>query len=241
MSAKKKKTKRKKTTKKVKKELSKEQKERLKFLKKKAQEVIKRLKKSYPEAKIALNFENPLQLLIATILSAQCKDERVNEVTEKLFKKYKSAKDFANADLEELAEDIKSTGFYQQKAKYIKEACKMIVEKFGGEVPKTMDELLELPGVARKTANIVLANAYGIVEGIPVDTHVRKISKRLGLVESKQAEKMEKELMQIVNKKNWYILPYLFQAHGRNICLGKNPKCEECILNDLCDAYLSSH
>lgn len=212
-----------------------------KELKEKAQEVIKRLKKAYPDAKIALNFKNPLQLLIATILSAQCTDERVNEVTKVLFKKYKTAEDFANADLEELAEDIKSTGFYRQKAQYIKEACKIIVEKHNGEVPRTMEELLELPGVARKTANIVLSNAYGIVEGIPVDTHVRKVSSRLGLVSSKQPEKMEKELMEIIPKKDWFIFPYLVQAHGRKICLGRKPKCEECILKDLCDAYLSSN
>jgi endonuclease-3 len=212
-----------------------------KELKKKTKEIIKRLKKAYPDAKIALNFKNPLQLLVATILSAQCTDERVNEVTKDLFKKYKTAKDFAEADLEELAEDIKSTGFYKQKAQYIKEACKILVEKYNGEVPKTMEELLELPGVARKTANIVLANAYGIVEGIPVDTHVRKISHRLGIVSSKQPEKMEKELMEIIPKKDWFIFSYLFQAHGRKICLGKKPKCEECILNDLCDAYLSSN
>lgn len=225
-----------------KKKEKKEEKEKdTKKLKEKAREVIKRLKKAYPDAKIALNFENPVQLLVATILSAQCTDERVNEVTKELFKKYKTAEDFANADLDELAEDIKSTGFYRQKAKYIKEACKIIVEKHKGKVPKTMEELLELPGVARKTANIVLANAYGIVEGIPVDTHVRKVSQRLGLVSSKQPEKMEKELMEIIPKKDWFLFPYLVQAHGRKVCLGKKPKCEECILNDLCDAYLSKN
>jgi endonuclease-3 len=219
----------------------KEKKEKLSELKKRVREIIKRLKKTYPDAKIALNFKNPLQLLIATILSAQCTDERVNEVTKDLFKKYKTAKDFAEADLDELAEDIKSTGFYRQKAKYIKECCKILVEKYNEEVPKTMEELLELPGVARKTANIVLANAYGIVEGIPVDTHVRKVSQRLGIVSSKQPEKMEKELMEIVPKKDWFAFPYLIQAHGRKICLGRKPKCEECILKDLCNAYLSSN
>jgi endonuclease-3 len=219
----------------------KEKKEKLSELKKRVKEIIKRLKKTYPDAKIALNFKNPLQLLIATILSAQCTDERVNEVTKDLFKKYKTAKDFAEADLDELAEDIKSTGFYRQKAKYIKDCCKILVEKYNGEVPKTMEELLELPGVARKTANIVLANAYGIVEGIPVDTHVRKVSQRLGIVSSKQPEKMEKELMEIVPKKDWFAFPYLIQAHGRKICLGRKPKCEECILKDLCNAYLSSN
>ncbi|MCD6489690.1 MAG: endonuclease III [Thermodesulfobacterium sp.] len=210
-----------------------------KEVKKKAKEVIKRLKKTYPDAKIALKFENPLQLLIATILSAQCTDERVNDVTKELFKKYKTAEDFANADLDELAEDIKSTGFYKQKARYIKEACKIIVEKYKGEVPKTIEELMELPGVARKTANIVLANAYGIVEGIPVDTHVRRLSQRIGLATSKQPEKIEKELMEVVPKKDWFIFPYLMQTHGRKVCIAKKPKCEECVLKDLCDAYLS--
>lgn len=206
-------------------------------LEKKVKEIIKRLKKAYPEARIALNFENPLQLLVATILSAQCTDERVNKVTPELFKKYKTAKDFAEAPLEELAEAIKSTGFYQQKAKYIKEACKIIVEKYGGEVPRSMDELLELPGVARKTANIVLANAYGIVEGIPVDTHVSRLSQRLGIAKSKDPIKIEKELMEIVPEKEWFDFPYLLQAHGRTICTAKKPKCEECILKDLCDYY----
>ncbi|MCD6548402.1 MAG: endonuclease III [Thermodesulfobacterium sp.] len=210
-----------------------------KEVKEKAKEVIKRLKKTYPDAKIALKFENPLQLLIATILSAQCTDERVNEVTKELFRKYKTAEDFAKADLNELAEDIKSTGFYKQKAQYIKEACKIIVEKHKGEVPKTTEELMDLPGVARKTANIVLANAYGIVEGIPVDTHVRRLSQRIGLATSKQPEKIEKELMEVVSKKDWFIFPYLMQAHGRKVCIARKPKCEECILKDLCDAYLS--
>lgn len=210
-------------------------------LKEKVKEIIRRLKEAYPEARIALHFENPLQLLVATILSAQCTDERVNQVTSYLFKKYRSPEDFVKVPLEELAEDIKSTGFYQQKAKYIQEACKIILEKFGGEVPRTMEELLELPGVARKTANIVLSNAYGVVEGIPVDTHVSRLSQRLGLVSSKQAEKIERELMEIVPREDWFIFPYVLQAHGRKICQAKKPKCPECLLKDLCDAYLSQN
>ena len=208
-------------------------------LEEKIKEIIRRLKEAYPEAKIALNFKNPLQLLVATILSAQCTDERVNKVTSELFEKYKTAKDFAETPLEELANDIRSTGFYQQKAKYIKEACKIIVEKYGGEVPRSMDELLELPGVARKTANIVLSNAYGIVEGIPVDTHVSRLSQRLGLVKSKDPVKIERELMEIVPKEEWFSFPYLLQAHGRAICTARKPKCEECFLKDLCDYYAS--
>lgn len=210
-------------------------------IKEKIEEVIKRLKKAYPSARIALNFQNPLQLLIATILSAQCTDERVNQVTAELFKKYRTAQDFASAPIEELALDIKSTGFFQQKAKYIKEACQILVKKYGGEVPRTMEELLELPGVARKTANIVLSNAYGVIEGIPVDTHVSRLAQRIGLVKSKQAEKIEKELMELVPREDWLIFPYLLQAHGRKICLAKKPRCPECLLKDLCDAYLSQN
>ncbi len=210
-------------------------------LKEKAKEVIKRLKETYPSARIALNFQNPLQLLIATILSAQCTDERVNQVTTELFRKYHTAQDFASAPLEELALAIKSTGFFQQKARYIKEACQILNEKYGGEVPRTMEGLLELPGVARKTANIVLSNAYGIVEGIPVDTHVSRLAQRIGLAKSKQAEKIEKELMEIVPREEWFIFPYLLQAHGRKVCMAKKPKCPECILKDICNAYLSQN
>ncbi|MCS7199065.1 MAG: endonuclease III [Caldimicrobium sp.] len=210
-------------------------------IKEKAKEIIARLKKAYPKARIALNYSNPLELLIATILSAQCTDERVNQVTIKLFKKYRTPEDYLKVSLEELAEDIRSTGFYQQKAKYIKEACRLIVEKHQGQVPKTMEELLELPGVARKTANIVLSNAYGIVEGIAVDTHVGRLSQRLGLTKAKQPEKIERELMEIIPKEEWFIFPYLLQSHGRAICLAKKPKCPQCILKDLCDAYLSQN
>lgn len=210
-------------------------------IKEKVKDIIMKLKQEYPQAKIALNFENPFQLLIATILSAQCTDERVNKVTQELFKKYPDAQAFANAPLEQIAEDIKSTGFYQQKAKYIKETCKILVEKYGGEVPKNMEALLELPGVARKTANIVLANGYGIVEGIAVDTHVARLSQRLGLVKAKDPQKIEKELLEIVPREEWFIFPLLLQAHGRKVCLAKKPKCEECVLKDICDAYLSSN
>jgi endonuclease-3 len=210
-------------------------------LKEKAIEIYNRLKKLYPSAKVALNFENPLQLLVATILSAQCTDERVNKLTPDLFKKYKTAEDFAKADLEELAQDIRPTGFYQKKAQYIKEACKMIVEEFGGEVPHTMKNLLKLPGVSRKTANIVLTSAFGIVEGIAVDTHVQRLSQRLGLTQNQNPEKVERDLMEIFPKETWKDLTYLFQQHGRTVCLAKKPKCEECQLKDLCDAYSSQH
>lgn len=203
--------------------------------------IIKRLKELYPSAKIALQFENPLQLLVATILSAQCTDERVNMVAPELFKRYPNAEALANAPLEEIEEIIKSTGFYKQKAKYIKESSKILVEKYKGEVPKSMDALLELPGVARKTANIVLANAYKIVEGIVVDTHVARLSQRLGIVKSKDPQKIEFELLQIVPREDWFIFPLLLQAHGRKVCLAKKPKCPDCVLQEVCDAFLSQN
>ncbi len=209
--------------------------------KEKVKKIIRLLKKEYPDVKIALKFKNPFQLLIATILSAQCRDERVNSVTEKLFEKYKTPEDFAKVDLDTLAEDIKSTGFYRQKAKYIKEACEIIVKKFGGQVPETMEGLLELPGVARKTANIVLSEGFGKPQGIAVDTHVRRLSQRLGLTDKSQSEKIEKDLMEIVPQKEWRVFPLLLQAHGRKVCTSRKPKCEKCILKELCDAALSSH
>ena len=197
-------------------------------------EILRILKETYPEAGIALKFENPLQLLVATILSAQCTDERVNRVTPGLFKKYPSARAFAEADPEELAQDIRPTGFYKQKAGFIKEACRILVEKHGGEVPKSMEALLELPGVARKTANIVLTNAYGIVEGIPVDTHVRRLAHRLGLSRQKDHLRIERDLMNLIPKEDWAVIPYVLQAHGRRICTARKPKCEKCVVKDLC-------
>jgi endonuclease-3 len=197
-------------------------------------ETLKRLEKVHSDAKIALNYSNPLELLIATMLSAQCTDKRVNIVTKDLFKRYHTAKDYADADLKVLEGEIKSTGFYHNKAKNIKKCCQMLVEKFKGRVPRTMDELLQLPGVARKTANIVLANAYGVVEGIAVDTHVRRVSKRLGLTDNENPDKIEKDLMQIVPKKSWARITDLLIFHGRRICTAKHPNCAECMLNDFC-------
>jgi endonuclease-3 len=199
-----------------------------------ALETIKRLEKVHPDAKIALSFSNPLELLIATILSAQCTDKRVNIVTKSLFKKYRTAQDYAKADLKQLEEDIKSTGFYHNKAKNIKKCCQMLVEKFKEQVPKTMDELLQLPGVARKTANIVLANAYDVVEGIAVDTHVRRLAKRLGLTDNDNPNKIERDLMEIVPKKSWARITDLLIFHGRRICTAKQPNCAGCVLNDFC-------
>jgi len=197
-------------------------------------EIINRLEKEHPDAKIALNFSNPLELLVATILAAQCTDERVNQVTRNLFKKYRSAEDYANADINVLEQDIKSTGYYRVKARRIKEVCKILVEKFNSEVPKTMEELLSLPGVARKTANIVLTNAYGINEGIIVDTHVLRLAKRLGLTKSKTRERIEKDLMEIVPKDKWGRFADLLIFHGRRVCKARKPNCEMCVLKDLC-------
>lgn len=198
--------------------------------------IIGLLEQEYPKAKIALNYTNPLELLVATMLSAQCTDERVNIVTRILFKKYRRPEDYAEAYLMELEQEIKSTGFYRNKAKNIKKACQILVEKFHSQVPKTMEEMLELPGVARKTANIVLSNAYGVVEGIAVDTHVRRTSKRLGLTENEDADKIEEDLMQIVPKDKWMRITDLLIFLGRNVCIAKKPKCEICALNKICPA-----
>jgi len=203
-------------------------------LKRRVLEIINRLEKEHPDAKIALNFSNPLELLVATILAAQCTDERVNQVTRNLFKKYRSAEDYANADINVLEQDIKPTGYYRVKARRIKEVCKILVEKFNSEVPKTMEELLSLPGVARKTANIVLTNAYGINEGIIVDTHVLRLAKRLGLTKSKTRERIEKDLMEIVPKDKWGRFADLLIFHGRRVCKARKPNCEMCVLKDLC-------
>jgi endonuclease-3 len=196
--------------------------------------IIDLLGKEFPDAKIALNYTNPLELLVATILSAQCTDERVNIVTKSLFKKYKKAEDYADADPAELEQEIKPTGFYRNKAKNIKKTGEMLVEKFHSKVPKTMHEMLELSGVARKTANIVLQNAYGIVEGIAVDTHVRRVSARLGLTVNKDQDKIEQDLMIIVPKEKWMRITDLLIFLGRRVCTAKKPKCDICVLSKLC-------
>jgi len=201
-------------------------------------EILKRLKKAYPDVKgTALHYSNPLELLVATILSAQTTDEMVNRTTQNLFKKYRTARDYAEADLEELQNDIKSINFYKNKAKYIKEACKIIVEKNDGKVPDTMEELIKLPGVSRKTANVVLSNAFHKNEGIVVDTHVIRLSKRLGLSDNKNRDKIEQDLMKIYPKEAWFDIANLLIAHGRRICKARNPDCEKCILKDICPYY----
>jgi endonuclease-3 len=197
-------------------------------------EIINILEKIYPEAKTALKFENPFQLLIATILSAQTTDERVNKVTSTLFKKFKKPEDFVNANLDEIMEEIKSINFYRNKAKNIKKLCEILVKEFNGKVPDKMEELIKLPGVARKTANVVLSQAYGKAEGIVVDTHVRRVSNRLGLTKNTDAEKIEKDLMKIIPEEKWVDFPFRLILFGRNICKAKNPDCKNCPLYKIC-------
>ena len=199
-----------------------------------AAKIIELLQKEHPDAKIALNFSNPLELLVATVLSAQCTDERVNMVTKTLFKKYTKPEDYAKADLAELEQDVRSTGFYHNKAKNIQNATKILVQKYHSQIPQTMEELLELPGVARKTANIVLYNAYGFIAGIAVDTHVRRLAQRLGLTENEDQDKIETNLMNLVPKDKWMKLTDLLIFHGRRVCTAKKPKCDACVLNKIC-------
>ena len=196
--------------------------------------IIRKLKRRYPDAECSLTHRNPLQLLVATILSAQCTDARVNIVTKALFKKYKTAQDFANADPSELEEEIRSTGFFRNKTKSILGMAQSLVEHFDGKVPKTMKDLTSLAGVGRKTANVVLGNAFGIDEGVVVDTHVTRISNRLKFTKTKDAVRIEKDLIEIVPKKDWTIYPHLMIAHGRAICRARVPQCEECPINELC-------
>lgn len=198
------------------------------------EEIIKELKKAYPMSKTALNFETPLQILVATILSAQCTDEQVNKVTPGLFRKYKTAADFAQADPRELEEEIHSTGFYRNKAKSIILASKKIVDDFGGKVPDRMEDLITLQGVARKTANIVLSSGYHRAEGIAVDTHVKRLSLRLGLSQEKNPDKIEQDLIKLVPRKDWIDFNYMLVNHGREICQARKPDCPGCVLNSLC-------
>ncbi|MGF3521597.1 MAG: endonuclease III [Candidatus Bathyarchaeia archaeon] len=198
------------------------------------EKIIGLLEEEHPDAKIALNFSNPLELLVATILSAQCTDERVNMVTKELFKKYTKAEDYARVELAELERDIKSTGFYHNKAKNIQSCCRLLVEKHQGKVPSTMEELVELPGVARKTANIVLYGAYGVIAGVAVDTHVRRLSQRLGLTNFDDPEKIEQDLMRLVPKEKWMRFADLLIFHGRRVCNAKKPNCGGCVLSQLC-------
>jgi len=202
-------------------------------------EIIELLRKENPHVRVALLNSNPLELLIATILSAQCTDKRVNEVTKILFKKYRSLQDYIGTSQEELEKDIYSTGFYRNKAKNIKKLCEILVSDFDGKVPDTMDELLTLPGVARKTANIVLSVAFGKVEGIAVDTHVKRLSYRLGITKNTDPDKIEKDLMKIVPENDRDIFSLLLIHHGRKICKAKKPLCSDCVLKQLCPSALT--
>lgn len=202
--------------------------------KKRAAEIIKRLKKEYPDAHCALNHTNAFELLVATILSAQCTDERVNIVTAELFRKYRRPQDYADVSQEELARDIKSINFFNNKAKSIRGASEKLVENFGGCVPQTIGELLTLNGVARKTANVVLGNAFGIADGVVVDTHVSRLSQRLDLTTATTPEKIEKDLNELVPKKDWVMFPHRLIFHGRRICQARKPKCAECVLDNIC-------
>lgn len=206
----------------------------LKDLQERASTVLSRLKRAHPKPSTALYHSTPLELLVATIMSAQCTDERVNIVTKDLFKTYRTAKDYARADQAVFEQSIRSTGFYRAKAKSIINCCKMLLEKYGGNVPDSMEELVKLPGVGRKTANVVLANVFGKPEGIVVDTHVKRLAERLGFTTQTDPEKIERELMEIVPKKEWILFPHLLIWHGRNICQARKPKCPECVINNFC-------
>jgi len=197
-------------------------------------EIIRRLKRAYPGAKCSLNHSNAFELLIATILSAQCTDQRVNIVTAHLFRKYMKPEDYLKVSPGELEKDIQSTGFFRNKTKSIQGTSKTLIEDYGGEVPHSMEELLELPGVARKTANVVLGNAFGIKAGVVVDTHVTRLSHRLNFAQQKTAEKIEQELIEIIPRKDWVIFPHLMIYHGRKVCKARTPLCVECTIEKQC-------
>jgi endonuclease-3 len=201
-------------------------------------EIIRLLKKQYPDARCSLNHSNPLELLVATILSAQCTDERVNLVTAELFRKYTRAEDYYHVEPAELEQDIRSTGFFRNKAKAIQGACRSIVELHDGRVPQTLEALIELPGVARKTANVVLGNAFQIASGVVVDTHVARLSARLGLSAQKLPEKIERDLLELVPEKDWIIFSHLLISHGRAVCKARTPLCAECVLERLCPSSM---
>lgn len=206
--------------------------------KKNAGKILSLLEKEYPDAHLILNFTNPLELLVATILAAQCPDVRVNQVTEALFKKYKTPQDYTKANLPAFEKEISKISFYRGKAKNIINACRMIVERFDGKLPKTTEELTQLPGVGRKTANIVLSNAMGI-HALGVDTHLWRVSNRIGLSEHNDPDKIESDLVQLFPKDKWLKLMHVFQAHGRTVCHAKKPLCRECVVNEYCDYYAS--
>ncbi|HKY06108.1 MAG TPA: endonuclease III [Blastocatellia bacterium] len=201
---------------------------------KRTAQIIRLLRRKYPDAHCSLNYSTPLELLVATILSAQCTDERVNIVTADLFRKYRAAEDYADAPLAELEQDVRSTGFYRNKAKAIQGACRMIKAEYDGRVPDDLEKLVALPGVARKTANVVLGNAFNVSSGVVVDTHVSRLSQRLGLTSHTEPEKIERDLMELVPKKDWVDFSHLLIYHGRATCKARTPLCEECVIEHLC-------
>ncbi len=201
-------------------------------------QIIRALKKTYPDATCALNHSSPFELLVATILSAQCTDERVNIVTANLFRKYRKPEDYPAVSREELERDINSVTFFRNKAKSIQEASRLLIEKHNGQLPQTLEELVELPGVGRKTANVVLGTAFGIPTGVVVDTHVMRVSQRLGLTENKQPEKIEADLIELLPKKEWIDFSHRLIWHGRRVCQARKPMCEKCSLEEFCPSSL---
>ncbi|MDY7081206.1 MAG: endonuclease III [Halobacteria archaeon] len=199
-----------------------------------AAEIVERLKDEYPEADTTLDFETPYQLLVATILSAQCTDERVNKVTPELFEEFSTAEDMAEADIERIKDIIRSTGFYNSKAEYIKDGAEIIVEEFDGELPRKMSDMTKLPGVGRKTANVVLSNAFAVDEGIAVDTHVQRLSQRLELTDNESPEAIEDDLMEIIPEEDWRLVSHLLIYHGRAVCGARSPDCANCVIEDMC-------
>ena len=202
--------------------------------KKHAAEITRLLRRAYPDAKCSLSFTNPLELLVATVLSAQCTDERVNIVTKDLFRKYRTTADYARAPIAELERDIQSTGFFRNKAKSIQNCCRLLAEQYDGQVPQNMEQLVELPGIGRKTANVILGTAFAIASGVVVDTHVTRLSQRMGLSKNKDPEKIERDLMAVVPAKEWVALAHRMIQHGRKVCMARKPKCDECVLNSVC-------
>ncbi|OGQ07815.1 MAG: endonuclease III [Deltaproteobacteria bacterium RIFCSPLOWO2_12_FULL_40_28] len=207
------------------------------FQQKRLEQIITRLKKEYPQAKTALLHENPFQLLIATILSGQSTDKQVNKVTPGLFAVFKTPQNFISATQTGIEKLIFSTGYYKSKAKRIKDCCHVLMEKFGGRVPQSMEEMITLPGVGRKTANVVLGEAFGVREGICVDTHMMRLSQRLGFSKKKDAVKIEQDLLKIVPQKDWIVLPNLWIAHGRKVCFARKPNCKECVIKAYCPYF----
>lgn len=207
-------------------------------MKKDAKKIVEKMKERYPDATCSLDFTTPFEMLVSVMLSAQCTDERVNKTTPSIFAKYSTPEDFANIDIKKLEELIHPCGFYKNKAKNIKACAEKIVKEFNGQVPKTMEELITLPGVGRKSANVVMLEAFGDAQGIAVDTHCKRISNKIGLSHESEPEKIEQDLLKIFNKEDYKDVNHLFVWHGRNTCIARKPKCNECVVKDMCDEYL---